>query len=220
VRWSKFRDDSGGVPSGEEELCTLLVQRVLPELSEEEVRSIVAERKVKKKQAFSSSVKETDKDVLGEVLPNEEALEVEKEVFAPKRKAAASSSKEHRAAPSSPRATIATPPLFQEGGSSGSGGDGAARAEPVRVLRPIVGEAWTSTDARQFLPSRQGVSISVHTARSWQVKYYHRATPGPKSHTRTWTADLPHREALMQVLLWVWARHTEATGQPCPWDLS
>eukprot|EP00972_Heterocapsa_arctica_P115521 16448193-Heterocapsa_arctica.AAC.1 len=199
VRWSKFRDDSGGVPSGEVELCTLLVQRVLPELSEEEVRSIVAERKVKKKQAFSSSVKETDKDVLGEVLPNEEALEVEKEVFAPKRKAAASSSKEHRAAPAAPSVPpLAPPPLFQEGGSSGSGGDGA-RAQPLRVLRPIVGEAWTSVAARQFLPTRQGVSISVHTNRSWQVKYFHRTTPGPKSHTRTWTDDLPHREALMQV---------------------
>lgn len=224
AKFCGFRDDSGRVPATEVDLCRLLVQRVLHTLSAEEADDIVALRAAKKMQAFASSVKESDMSALEEVLQNDQVAGVDKEVFAKKRAAAASSSKAgvaRRPGPQ-PQAAPAPEPAPAAASASSSSGDAAAADDAARArrpLRPIVGAQWTAMEAREFLPAARGVSISIHTERSWQAKYLQRTTPGPKSHMRTWSADVTHRDALLAVLSWVWARHAEATGESCPWEL-
>lgn len=225
AKYSGFRDDRGLLPSIELDLCKLLVYRTLPELSQEQFGDIVAMRGAKKRAPFVSVVKESDKSALAEVLPNGEVDEVEKEVFAKKRQVEAPRSKvaARRPPPAEQPPAAAPAPVVDASGSAASepvAPDGNVLARPQRPLRAIVGEEWTAAEAREFLPVCQGVSMSIHTARSWQGKYLLRSSAGPKSHTKSWNQGLTHREAMIQVIAWVWSRHTERTGEECPWDLS
>ena len=96
----------------------------------------------------------------------------------------------------------------------------AAPANPSRrQLRPIQGLVFTGAQAKRLVPQGVGCTITIHTGRSWQVKYPRRASEGYKSHSATWGPTLSHRDALLECLRWVWPLHTEATSEECPFDL-
>lgn len=220
----------GSRPLLEEEVLKKLVRAVLPGIAEDELLEIVSlRRKPKPRAEYETVITEAAKHILSEVIAPDDMPEIEKKILEPaakRRKAMQQASRV--AAPSASTATDPPPAAASSSSSSSAGvvekesASGAAQTTtkaPARALRPIDGEQFTAIEARSFLPTSPGCTASIHTGRAWQVKYPGRVSRGPKSHMVTWGPGMSHRQALLACLAWVWAMHSEATGEEPPWDL-
>ena len=87
-------------------------------------------------------------------------------------------------------------------------------------LHPIVGEMFTQSAAKAFMPRAVGFSLALHKARAWMAKVPSRTSPGPLPHSVTWRGCISHRAALLEVLRWAWDRFAEHGGSPPTFDLS
>lgn len=105
-------------------------------------------------------------------------------------------------------------------GASSSSSSGSAGPSAARVKISITG-ASTPEDARQWIPQVQRCWIKRDDARHmrWQTGYPVAAVGQQSSWSKSWSEAFLERAALRFVLAKVWAAHTVATGEPCPWDL-
>lgn len=206
---------AGARPTCEREWVEHLVTAVLPDLSDAEVQEIVSRRSIRAPARLSSCLTAENQHLAEEVLDHDEQQSVQKETkrAAQSRSRAAAPSGERRRGPLAsappppvePSPVVAAPP--------------AAAPRSRLGPRPVEGQVFTARQASAFLPQARGCSISVHTARAWQVKYLRRVSAGFKSHTVSWGGGVSHRDAMCRCLRWAWDRHIEAEGCECPWDV-
>jgi hypothetical protein len=232
---SKGYVGDGPMPTGEEAVCTLLVSKSLPTLSEEEVRAIVALRRCKPTSAYKPTITAEDADAVGEIIGHDQVhmSSLPKKKNAPKGEranttsASTSGSKPSTIpmapshAPMPPPSPALVAPAYAPVDARDPDADDGLTGY---VFRPSGGEIWTRDEASTLLPAAKGCSISIHTGKAWMVTYSMRTTPGPKSHTSTWgggkTMHLSHKECLQQCLFWVWDRHVEAgMADRAPFDI-
>ena len=95
-----------------------------------------------------------------------------------------------------------------------------AKAKP-RKMRTLAADDYTDVEARLFLPAVVGCSLQNDTVlhRRWKVTC---PTPpdDPGVYSRVWSEPRASVAALREVLAWCWARHEEACGEQCAYDLS
>ena len=205
-------------PTLAKEVARLAVSRALPHLSADEVEEIVSLRGAPSTRHTLRPAIEVA-EVLEGVVALEEIDEIMKDVRSeepkPKKPRAKAVPKQMAAPP--PAAAVldapAPPPAVL---------DAPAPEAPrtPRPLRPVTGDHFTVLEGREFMPKAPGYQLMIHTKRAWMAKCPIRSSPGPKSHTVTWTETIPHRKALLEVLAWSWARYKENGGHDCPWELS
>lgn len=198
---------TGRKPKAENSLLSALIQHALPESTPEDIRSIIAQRNNKViEHGLPSDLSNPDIfDAISGLACEQDLEDMEKYV------------KAHAAACSG-----------RGGGqpaSSGSGGAGASSSarlpNPTPAGVPEV-SVMTADSLRPFLPQVQGCSLTLeqkwHTR--WKVCYL-QGQP-TFSFSRVYNPDTPGacEAAAMACIAWAWGKHTEATGEECPLDLT
>jgi hypothetical protein len=230
------------LPTLETPLLRLLIGRSLPDLSEDEIDSIIATRKkpAATSTTISPGIKPEDLAVVEEVL----AADIG-EVGDMVEKGAARAKKAGKAPATSASSTSASTTMGPEASAAAAAAPAApvppaaepqpAVSTPVEIpptstaasgtggpfaIRPSDGDKFSRDEASTLLPACAGCSVSIHSGAAWVVVYRGRSTPGKKSTTHTWgpTTGLSHSQALRACLLWVWSVHEECTGEICPFD--
>ena len=218
-----------------DDILRLLISNAVPELPPAEIEEIVAARSGRQfapGDAMSRVIDDEAMKVLKEALPEEDQEQVaadikkheavvEKEqarrrvVRRPRAPSPLPSVASALVAPSSPLAAP-SPPEAAPMIAPPSPPTAAPVAAPA--LRAIEDRRYDASEARMFLPVAKGCTISIHTDHAWTVKYA-RVTPGYKSHTCTWSEEVPFLASLCRCLQWAWDRHVEAGHPGCPWNL-
>ena len=197
-------DVDAAVPRLELEVVKFLVQKVLGEVSDDEMQELLRLRHPTKADKFVSVITPENQAAVAEVVEAADLAVVMKESSKPRQAAPPRPQASSGAAGSSglPHAVVAEPApvapvVMAEPLGQAAAGEDLVLAEVVRAarapLRPIVGFAFSVIEAREFLPKVVGCTICIHVKSAWLVKYTGRVTDGPKSHTRTWSLDLNHK---------------------------
>ena len=200
----------GETPKTERQFATALVQHVLPQASEAEVKSILEKR-------FAP---DDSQPMVKSVLMEGNNLDMAKDLFerdeaddAAAYKAKYDKKKSNREAKPAAAAGAAA--------SSSSSSSAAPASQPVQSLGGKVSLRGSKTpeEAKQFLPQVPGARLHRDSVRHyrWQAFY---PCPPPCSCSKGWGQHLSERQALVFVLKWVWATHTALTGQQCPWEFA
>jgi hypothetical protein len=198
----------GARPKLEADVVECLVRHLLPRATEEELEEVYGKRKRMKRSPIQAKITPELAALVEEAVPEQDAPTVDEDfakLFVDK--VAKTNVKKRKQ------------PAQAEGQPSQVATVGQA-SSPSMGLRRITGTVFSTGQARSLMPKARGTSIAIHTGRAWQVKYIQRVTEGPKSHMETWGPDRSHRQCLLMCLSWAWQRHTEATSETCPWDLS
>ena len=207
------------------DLLQLMLEFVLPNLSDAARKAIIETRIQKKELDVENSV--LTPELVGELEDQEvvdEKEEIQQVTAALQRRKASSSSSSSQSvlrpaqgalgAPSGASSTSAAEPLVVPPDPASS--EGTRTSSSTISFQGSV----TPEDAKRFLPPRQGCSITVDSFRHhrWQVKYP--TTLPPKSHTETFGPGASQETMSKHLILcyqWAWGHH-EAQGQgKCPY---
>lgn len=198
-----------------------LIDFFLPGASNDEVASIIELRHVKPSAAGvvpSQLLQGEDMKVARDVLDDDDADDVENEIERNKTKlkeniakvsSRAASSSEPGGSGAAPAAKATAPPLRPSSSASSSSatralpltrGQTSFSAEDVRALAPLV--------------SKSTISRESHWHHRWRGQYDGKRTSKVFIENDA-SSDF---SAVIHCLTFLWAEHTKATGQACPWS--
>lgn len=207
---------TGPRPRSERDVATLVVAWTLPHLSKEEVAQIVEQRILRQQTKLSSVVTEENMKVIEKEMGDLGAdvdlqQSVAAEVEAAKR--AARQLKLPKV-----KQTLPPAPSQPAPSSSSSAAPSAATQRVDRV--PVPGKEMTLAEAREYVPTAKGCTLSIHADHRWMLVYRARAI-FPRSHSAPFISGDAEsmRRGLLQVLAWGWRAHKETTNEECPFDL-
>jgi hypothetical protein len=186
----------GKAPNTEDTICFALVKHVYHDKSEEEIRAMVAARGSRRPPAVEPTIESHDVDEVAQGFGEDEEDMVRHEL---------------KALPSVKKNAAA--------GAGGKGSRGSKRepARPVKKMIDLAGEL-TPDIASTFLPDVPGCRIikDLKLHMRWQVSYPSELPPHTTSKAIGVAGD---QAALMFCLKWAWDRHSDQTGELCPWEL-
>lgn len=181
------------MPTLEAELAELLVCHCLPDRADGEIQSILQSRcQQQQRKAVQSYLTSENLDTSHDVLEEDVVKEVKGGL---KRQAVTAAS---RSAPAQP----------------------PKKARQSTKPKPLVGNAFTQAEAKEFLPPTQGCNIhkDITWHHRWVLKCPREAPP--YSTSMTFAKAGSERAALVYVLSWAWDLYEKDSGNPCPWELS
>lgn len=206
-------------------LVSGLVRHVLPGLLPSEYEEILARRSAGHavECAWSSLLTAENVELLQDTMDTEHVQELMTEIKKTTKKKSATSTGSTAAPSSSARAATSA--------SSGAAPSSSTAAPAADEQRPVDPERQPSRfrgsphidveEARQYTPCVQGCNL--HLEELWHTRWkctYPRAEP-PRLVSKSFApgSGCSSGDALLHVLRTVWAWHSDATGQPCPYDL-
>lgn len=188
-------------PQREHELVVALLRKVVPGISEDDIKSRMAFRgKVLNATEQKSELLSEEALKLGKSLIGDDEYESRFEKPATKAQRVASSS-------------------FASAAPAGSGPAGQVASATRRPGLPAdVSES--ATVAKRFAPPGCLLHLEGKWHDRWRVNMPHKPVP-PKSHSRSFggTTGVSSREALVAVLAWSWEQHQHMIGAVCPFAL-
>ena len=195
-----------------ERACTgLLLKDILPNMASERHEGIMVKRGLAK-------AKGAEQEDLLTLFLDEEKLDDIAEHLEPEQIESVKKVLRERGA-SKPKKQNAGATAAAAKASSSSSGSGPSVATARRM--PIAAEASsTLAAAKRYVPQTLGCAITKDTKwhNRWCITYPCKVPP--RSFRKSWgdgsTVD-PHG-CMVACIRWAWEKHTEATGQDCPWD--
>jgi hypothetical protein len=192
-------------------LVQQLVRHYIPDITDDEMKEILAKRGKSQRTIESALDDEANVELAGEVLEEDEMDVLEKEQARKAKKLGGAHPGEGGGAASS---------------STGLKSRGAFREDDPRVhaygvLPRDVGDESLSLEwARQFAPEVKGCKMDIDTTDFYRWKLTYVVGDHSRMHTKSWNnVEVTRLSALVDVLQWAWAQHFLATGQKCPYNL-
>lgn len=186
-------------PKSEVDWATFVIRAAEPAVSDDECRRRIEKwRGRSTTETWRTRLTERQAEQLGDVLDKDEAKSLREDVQASKVRARA-------------RAAALKP----QGKAKPKAGARQPRLKQVKHQ-----QAFTRLQAATYLPEDiRGCLITKDERLHFRWVGSYPNTEAPFSFSCVWNEGITEKQALGRVLRWVWACHTMATGQDCPWDL-